>query len=382
MPNLYARQTALTNVGGRIDYISNPKRQEHLLAVFDGAADHVAGAYWRQLAHECRAASKHATSGRSCVQGRELVIQLSNSLLQRLSAEEIAEKLARSFEARYDRPCMVAVHFNKDRTNLHAHLIYSERSLLEEPKEKVAPRALFFDEAGKRCYKKAEILDDAGEIRPGCRIVAKGEIYERRFFGAVDQTFSQKGWLRKAKSEWLLPLRNGDLHGDVEITEFDPSSGKLAQQHVGNKAYNEKRGTTRKQIEEYNRQVKIYNQNVDAGLMPVPVAQNVQSHLSHQRFKNEMLRRLNAWLQHWWIQERILRERERQLRNSGSLADRLKSAQARAGAKEDADMNSIYAPMNWRLQAQLDEMMGTNFAEQDKARYFAKRQQRDGHEGR
>lgn len=376
MPNLYARQTALTNVGGRIDYISNPKRQEHLLAVFDGAADHVDGAYWRRLAQECRAASKHATPGHSCVQGRELVIQLSNSLLQRLPAEEIAASLARSFEERYGRPCMVALHYNKDMTNLHAHLIYSERDLLQKPAEKTAPRALFFDEAGKRHYKKAEILDEEGQLRPGCRIVAKGEIYERRYFGAVNQTFSHKGWLREAKKEWLLPLRNGELRGDVEITEYDPSSGKLAQQHVGNKVYNEKRGTTRKQIEEYNRQVRIYNQSVDAGLVPAPVAKNILDHVEIQQEKNAVLQRLNEFLEHWWIQEEKARQAARILK-SDSLADRIASAEIRSDKEVAKRMETLNAPLNWRLQADLDEAMGTNFAAEDKARYFAAKNERD-----
>lgn len=380
MPNLYARQTALTNVGGRIDYISNPKRQEHLLAVFDGAADHVDGAYWRRLAQECKAASKHATPGHSGVQGRELVIQLSNSLLQRLSAEEIAEKLARSFEERYGRPCMVAVHFNKDMTNLHAHLIYSERDLLKEPVEKVAPRALFFDEAGKRHYKKGEILDEAGELRPGCRIVAKGEIYERRYFGAVDQTFSHKAWLRTAKSEWLLPLRNGELRGDVEITEYDPSSGKLAQQHVGNKVYNEKRGTTRAQIEEYNRQVKAYNSKIDSGLVPDDVAQDLLLRMRLQEEKNKMLRRLNEFLDRWWFLEQKARQ-ALQHKNAGALDARISAARFRSDKEVEARMQTLNAPLNWRLQTDLDEMMGTNFADQDKARYFARKREQ-GKEGR
>jgi len=35
---------------------------------------------------------------------------------------------------------------------------------------------------------------------------------------------------------------------------------------------------------------------------------------------------------------------------------------------------SFYAPMNWSIQAQLDEALGTDFARQDKARYFANKQ--------
>lgn len=298
MPNLFARQTALTNVGGRIDYISNPARQEHLLAVHDGAADLLDGAFWRQLAQECNAAQKHTSADRKGVQGRELTIQLSNALLQRMTPEQIAGKLAASFEQQHHRPCMVALHMNKAETNLHAHLIYSERDLLKEPEEKVASRALFFDETGKRCYKKAAVLDEAGELRPGCRIVSKGEIYERRCFGAVDPTFSQRDWLRRAKREWLLPLRNGDLKGDVEITEYDPRSGKLAQQHVGKveKVDSSEAQEKAARIQAYNQEVKVYNSLVDTGIVHPAVAADVQTKVRQAPEKNRVLQELVARL--------------------------------------------------------------------------------------
>lgn len=305
MPNLYVRHTVLTDLGGRIDYISSPKRQENLLAVHDGAADKAEGTYWRQLAAECQEASKYTAAGKKTVEGRELHLALSNSLLGRMTPDEIARELAVSFEQRYNRPAIVAVHWNKTKSNLHAHLIFGERELLKEPKEKVAPRALFFDEQGQRRYKKAEILDGQGDVRPGCRIVAKGEIYERKIFGPVDRQFGDKhqAWLKTMKSEWLLPLRNGVLHGDVEITEYDPSSGKLAYQHVGNKAQNMKNGMTKAQIEAYNAEVKTWNQNVDNGLLPVPVAEELGAKVSRQKQKNTLLHRINEFVRGWWSTE-------------------------------------------------------------------------------
>ena len=325
------------------------------------------------------AASKHATPGRKSVQGRELVMQLSNALLQRMSPEQIASKLASSFEETYGRPCTVAIHLNKTMTNLHAHLIYSERDLLQEPVEKIAPRALFFDEEGKRHYKKAEILDEEGQLRPGCRIVAKGEIYERRYFGAVDQTFSHKGWLKKAKSEWLLPLRNGDLKGDVEITEYDPSTGKLPQQHVGN-YQNSKKETVRetaRQVAAYNRTVRVYNQMVDAGeVLPDP-AQVLLERMRRSRQRNTQLQKFVIGLRRiqykWEVEQQERRRIEaekarlRQQMNGRkmSLSDQMKGA-------------TLNTRINWRLQEQLDLAMGTDYAKQDKARYFQQKKEREG----
>ena len=41
--------------------------------------------------------------------------------------------------------------------------------------------------------------------------------------------------------------------------------------------------------------------------------------------------------------------------------------------KDDEKLQTLYCPMNWRLQGMLDEAMGTDYARQDKARYFAKK---------
>lgn len=318
MPNLFARQTALTNVGGRIDYISNPKRQEHILAYCDGAADALGGAYWRILAQECKDASKHTTAGRKTVQGRELIIQLSNALLDRMTPDEIAGTLAASFEQKYNRPCAVALHWNKKKTNLHAHLIYAERQLLEEPTVKIAPRALFFDEDGKRCYKKKEVLDDNGELRHGCKIIAKGEEYERRCFGAVDPSFSRHGWLKSAKTNWLLPLRNGELRGDVEITEYSKASGKLPQQHMGKVQHvsSPEAADAAKRIEKYNDEVKEYNRLVDLQQVPAAVAADIQGKVESAKEKNDVLHPLIQRLKEI-IQVALIRQKEKMMRKQG-----------------------------------------------------------------
>ena len=46
--NSYCRQTKLSDIGGRIDYISNPDRQEHLYATYDTADPE----FWKMLKEE------------------------------------------------------------------------------------------------------------------------------------------------------------------------------------------------------------------------------------------------------------------------------------------------------------------------------------------
>lgn len=292
MATVYARQTALHNVSGRLDYISSAQRQENLLGYFDGAADQLQGQYWETLVQESRQSfAQHGEHTKKAVEGRELVVKLSNSLLDNLSPRQVCKVLAISFEQTYHRPAAVALHYNRSKSNLHAHLVYSERLLLPEPATKVAPRNLFFDEEGKRRYKRKEILDEAGELRPGCRIVPKGAVYERRCFGPALPQFHLKTWLASAKKEWLLPLLNGLLKGDEQYQLFDYRSGKLPQQHVGKNLRPDQQAT----VQEYNNLVREYNKAVEAGDISLDAAEDVQERVltSPDRY-NALERELQA----------------------------------------------------------------------------------------
>ena len=301
MPNLYARATALPNVCGRIDYISNPKRQENLLAFCDSTTELLDGQFWQVLARESQQAFelygqksrliKDSKTGEMvekklhCCQGREIHIALSNALLDRLEADEIAQILVDEFQEKLGLQVAAAIHKNKKKNNLHAHVILPERQLLQEPVIKIAERNLFFDADGRRRYKKSEILDENKQLLPGCRIVKKGEIYEQRYFSAVDPEYSYKRWLADVKTNVILPLRNGKLRGDIDITEYDPSTGKLAYQHVGKNIL----GDRKADIEAFNELVKEFNQMIDSNQISLDEALAVQAEVNHLTEKTATL---------------------------------------------------------------------------------------------
>lgn len=307
MPNLYARATALPDVCGRIDYISNPKRQEHLLAFCDSTADLIDGQFWHVLARESRQAYemygqksrqvKDPKTGEMvekelrCCQGREIQIALSNSLLDRMDPHEVAQILVDEFQEKLGLHVAAAIHLNKKENNLHAHVILPERQLLEEPVIKTAERNLFFDADGRRRYKKAEILDENKQLLPGCRIVKKGEIYEQRYFSAVEPEYSYKRWLTDVKTNVILPLRNGKLRGDIDITEYDPSTGKLAQQHIGVVDRVDWPSAKAKvaDIRKYNNLVKEFNQLIDDKRISLEEALAVQAEVNHLPEKTAIL---------------------------------------------------------------------------------------------
>lgn len=193
------------------------------------------------------------------------MLLLSNDLLKKMTPDEIVKTVVDEFREKLGMTVAAGLHLkhkNDGKDNLHVHVVFPDRELLQEPVVKIAERNLFFDAQGKRRYKKSEILDENKQLLPGCRIVKKGEVYEQRYFGSVDPKYSSKSWLKHVKTDVILSLRNGKLKGDIEITEYDPSTGKLAQQHIGNKIRDPK---VREQIRQYNMQVIQYNRLIDSG---------------------------------------------------------------------------------------------------------------------
>ena len=152
----------LHNVRGRITYISSHTKQENLYAVYETTDRH----YWTELARfNQQEFLKSGTEGK-CIEARELII---------------------------------ALHHNKRKTNYHIHLIFSERELLPEPIEKIATRNMFYNEQKKHVRTKKEILDDSGNVRKGCKIIKKGEVYEGTLFTAKNKLFKQEHYLDEAK---------------------------------------------------------------------------------------------------------------------------------------------------------------------------------------
>lgn len=155
----FIRQSKLSDVAGRIDYISNPKRQEYLYATYqtEGATPE----FWKNLARENQLDFKASGSAGKCIEGREFIIALPESFVQ-YRADDVVRLFTETFHKRYDVECTAALHHNKTKTNYHIHLVFSERKMLEQPEVKIAARNMFYDERGKHRRTKKEILDEQG----------------------------------------------------------------------------------------------------------------------------------------------------------------------------------------------------------------------------
>lgn len=144
----------LTNVKGRIDYISSHARQEILYAVYKTTERK----FWTDLAKENQQEFKKSETAGKCIEARELIIALPECYTEH-DPNEVLQLFTEHFKFRYGVECVSALHHNKKKTNYHIHLIFSERERLTEPIEKIASRNMFYDENGKQMCTKKQILD-------------------------------------------------------------------------------------------------------------------------------------------------------------------------------------------------------------------------------
>ena len=132
----FIRMTKLTDVKGRVDYISNPKRQEHLYAVYTT----VKSEFWQYLSEQAQHDfwKSNQKTGK-CIEGRELIIALPESLREK-DPELLLQLFTETFRQKYGVQCTAALHHNKAMTNYHIHLVFADREMLEKTDVKRAGR--------------------------------------------------------------------------------------------------------------------------------------------------------------------------------------------------------------------------------------------------
>lgn len=226
--NSFIQMSKLTNLKGRINYISSHARQENLYAVYETTDRN----FWTELAR-CNQAEflKSGTDGK-CIEARELIIALPESFVD-YEPKALLKLFTEHFKQNYGTECIAALYHNKRKTNYHIHLIFSERKLLEEPIEKIATRNMFYDEAGKHVRTKKEILGEDGEIRKGCKVIAKSEVYERNLFTIKDARFKNEGYLDEVKRAYtdLINLYVKDDKQKLKV--FDRNGVYLPMKKIG-----------------------------------------------------------------------------------------------------------------------------------------------------
>ena len=252
----FIQMSKLHNVKGRISYITNPARQENLYATY-----HTADIpFWSNLARESQQEFRRSGAEGKCIEARELIIALPEAYTQ-YDPGQVLEDFTEKFHKKYGVECVSALHHNKQKTNYHIHLIFSERTLLSEPEVKIAGRSVYYDEHGKRVRTKKEIAGEDGKIRKGCTVIAKGEVYESHIFSVKDTRYKSELFLREVKEVCTDLINRHISDSEQHLNVFDNSSIYLPTQKIG------KHNPKKEEIEADNVVRQEWNRAADMALV-------------------------------------------------------------------------------------------------------------------
>ena len=255
--NSFVQLNKLTNVSGRITYISSKAKQENLYATYTTIPDM---SFWRELAKCNQECFRQSGTEGKCIEARELIIALPESFVY-YEPEYLLRRFTDHFKQNYKVECISALHHNKRKTNYHIHLIFAERQLLDKPIEKIATRNMFYDEKGKHRRTKKEILDEAGNIRKKCKVIRKGEVYERNLFTKKNELFKADGFLDEVKRLYTDLINVCAINEEDKLQVFDRNGMYLATKKIG------KNNPKAAEIEADNMERVRWNQTVDRALI-------------------------------------------------------------------------------------------------------------------
>lgn len=241
MATQYLRITKLHDVRGRIDYISNPERQENLLAYRTTMDNKM----WLALANQNQRSFKNNSRGVSangkCIEAREIIFHLPH----RFSAdpERVLNQIVDDWKNTYHTDCAAALHWNHDKTNLHIHLIFSERERLDRDKIKYATRNMYYDADWKRCNKADAV-----------HVIHKGEPTSPPFENAKTRSFKSYTWLEQELKDHYAKI--------LGLDRFERDGLHIPQQ----KTFKYQNREKAERIRENNQIIREFNKTVDDAL--------------------------------------------------------------------------------------------------------------------
>lgn len=275
MANVYSCLTKINNAKGRSQYISDHKRQEEILL---HKSDLEYG--WSVIEDFEKLKSN---VDKENWQARELVVALPNDLSNdKIKLEKVCDELTQNLIG-YNREHEYAVHWNKGKTNLHVHILFSERERVQELKPKIYKRDMWYE---KETNKMAKANAENAELR-----FQKGEImkdktgnvrYDSDPFSAKDTKFKSRAFLLEKQYSIQEVLKQNGYDFDVQ----NNSTPYLSQKKLFKGASPEYLDMAK----QYNEKVQQYNQAVKDHLEIEPgqkeVYQEMRSVLQKE-IKNE-----------------------------------------------------------------------------------------------
>ncbi len=104
-------------------------------------------------------------------------------------------------------------------------------------------------------------MDESGNIRNGCKIIRKGEVYEKKEFSAKDDRFKQDSFRDEAKVFFTNEINQLVLHEEDKLKVFDKNSPYLVTKKIG------KNNPMEEQIKADNEVRREWNRTVDRAIV-------------------------------------------------------------------------------------------------------------------
>ena len=247
MANVYGRVAKISNAVGRSSYINDKERQEEIVL-------HKENMQYSWQEHSSFE-KEHKKTNVANNEALEVHVALPNALAQdKEKLESVCDDLAKDIVG-FNKDYEYSVHWNHNRTNLHVHILFSERENQKELEPKIYKKDIWKDRDTHRLAKahaeNAELVHKKGEIQRD----KEGNIkYKTDIFKPKDTQYIKRNWVQEVRESTQKVLRS---HGyKLDLTTKD--SPYLPQK----KLYKGAREDYLEKAKAWNAEVKRYNDGV------------------------------------------------------------------------------------------------------------------------
>lgn len=120
---------------------------------------------------------------------------------------------------------------------------------------------MFYDEQGKHRRTKKEVLDKQGNLRAGCSIIPKGEVYESHIFTKKEEWFKNKAFTKEVKELFTDTINCYVKEESEKLSVFQQGGVYLATKKIG------KNNPKAEEIKADNAARQEWNRTVDVALV-------------------------------------------------------------------------------------------------------------------
>ena len=279
MAAVYSRIAKISNAEGRSEYITDEKRQEEIVLHKESMQYS-----WAEHSSFEKGNQKSNVANNEAL---EVHIALPNELAEdNRRLEQVCDDLAHEIVGE-NKDYEYAVHWNHNRTNLHVHILFSERENQMELEPKVYKKDIWQDKDTHKLAKanseNAVLVHKKGEVQ---RDKAGNINYQTDIFKVKDKKFTERWWLHH-KNKIVKDTLNKygyklDLHDGIKNNPY------LSQK----KLY---KGASKDYLDNakaWNTEVKRYNENVKQHIELEPV--QLKNYISIKQEVLENVKEANA----------------------------------------------------------------------------------------